>query len=121
MKQVCPSCREETLFVTEAVYDGFHKTGETRRCSLCGYVHVLPETEGRKASGSRSAARGNAFWEAFAKEHTPSDPDLFDVGQETARLCRKCAHYVVNPFTQRCMLHDRVVEATDSCDQFDAK
>lgn len=119
MKQVCPSCREDTLFITEAVYDGFHKTGETRRCSLCG--DVVPVSEEKKTSGSRSPSRGNALWDAFAKEHPPSGPDLFDIEQETARLCRKCVHYVVNPFTQRCMLHDRVVEATDSCDQFDAK
>ena len=29
--------------------------------------------------------------------------------------------YVVNPFTQRCGLHNRVVQATDYCDDFETR
>ena len=117
MKQVCPSCREDALFVTDAVYDGFRRIGETRRCTLCG--HVIRDTGGRKVPPAKAASKANPLWDAFAKEDAPEASSLFDTEKETAKLCRKCAHYVVNPFTQRCMLHDREVEATDSCDQFD--
>ena len=120
MKQVCPACGEDTLFVTESVYDGFRKTGETRRCTQCG--HILRDTGGRKPSAGKTAAPGaNPLWDAFAKDSTDDTPALFDIEAETGKLCRKCTHYVVNPFTQRCMLHDREVEATDSCEQFSAK
>jgi hypothetical protein len=116
MKQVCPSCKEDALFVTDAVYDGFRKIGETRRCTLCG--HVIRSSGGRSAPPQKPAARANPLWDAFARDETGAAPGLFDVDGETARLCRKCAHYVVNPFTQRCMLHDKEVEATDTCPRF---
>ena len=45
-------------------------------------------------------------------------PDIFSAC-EKQRCCRYCKHYVVNPWTQRCGLHERNVEATDLCDDFD--
>jgi len=44
-------------------------------------------------------------------------PDIF-AEDEKGRNCRYCKHYVVNPFTQRCGLHGRTVEATDTCEDF---
>lgn len=120
MKQVCPACRDEALFVTDAVYEGFRKIAETRRCTACG--HVIRSGGGANpAAGPAAAPQANPLWDAFAKDERDDGPSLFNVDSETAKLCRKCRHYVVNPFTQRCMLHDRAVEATDSCDQFDPK
>jgi len=40
---------------------------------------------------------------------------------EYGRTCRHCRHYIVNPFTQRCDLHKKEVEATDFCPDFDRK
>lgn len=119
MKQVCPSCKEDALFVTDAVYDGFRKTGETHRCTLCG--HVIRGPARPRGTPKQRPAPANPLWDAFAREETSTGPGLFDIDSETARLCRKCAHYVVNPFTQRCMLHDKEVQATDTCPDFTPK
>ncbi len=110
----CPACGEDVLFVTQAVYDGFRKTGETHRCTACG--HVLQEA----APAAKSPKKRDSAWAAFSCEDKPKAPNLFDIEAETGRLCRKCAHYVVHPFTQRCALHDKEVSATDTCDDFTA-
>lgn len=55
----------------------------------------------------------------FGEEDRSSTPKIFDAS-EKGRLCRYCRHYVVNPFVQRCMLHRKMVEATDTCEQFQA-
>ena len=116
MRRVCPSCGEDALFVSEAVYDGFRKTGEIHRCTACGQT-LAPQA----AAPPPAKKKVDPLWAAFAAEDTPDTPSLFDVEAETSRLCRKCRHYVVHPFTQRCMLHDKEVAATDSCDQFEVK
>ncbi|MCC5848782.1 MAG: hypothetical protein JJU29_11885 [Verrucomicrobia bacterium] len=116
MFQHCPACGEDVIFVTEAVYDGFRKTGETHRCTACG--HVLRDAAPAKKPLKK---KGDSAWAAFSSEDEAKPLNLFDVEAETGRLCRKCAHYVVHPFTQRCSLHDIEVSATDTCDQFEAK
>lgn len=109
MLKFCESCKKETLFTVEAVYDGFTKTGETSTCSECGQV---------SEAGRRNAEKKDPLAALFGEDAVPEKLELFDVEAETARLCRKCAHYVIHPFTQRCGLHDREVSATDSCPQF---
>ena len=116
MRRTCPSCGEETLFVTEAVYDGFRKTGESHRCTACGQVLKAGPTPAGKAKPKPA----NDAWAAFAGEDKPAALNLFDLEAETGRMCRKCKHYVVHPFTQRCMLHDREVAATDTCERFES-
>ena len=106
----CPSCNQEALFTLEAQYDGFTKTGEAWICSSCGWVQ---ETE---ASGSSEKKDPLAAF--FGDENASEDINLFDVEAETARSCRKCTHYVIHPFTQRCGLHDKEVAATDVCPDF---
>ena len=103
--------------VSEAVYDGFRKIGETLTCPACG--HRM--TAGDSPPAAPKKPKGDAAWARFAAEDQPESLNLFDVEAETGRLCRKCRHYVVHPFTQRCMLHDKEVAATDSCPQFEAK
>jgi hypothetical protein len=110
MLDLCPACKTRALFLVEAVYDGFRKIGESRRCTSCG--HVVAAAGAPKAPAPK---RHSLFDEADAE----AAPAIFDLS-ETERLCRKCRHYVVNPFKQRCMLHLRDVEATDTCEQFDA-
>jgi hypothetical protein len=53
----------------------------------------------------------------FSDDDKPGAPKVFKEG-EKGRFCRYCKRYVVNPFTQRCALHKRAVEATDTCPQF---
>ena len=110
MQKFCEHCQQETLFVSEAVYDGFKKIGENQICSGCGTVST---------SKTSSAPKIDPLVELFGDEPTEEKSSLFDVEAETAKLCRKCAHYVIHPFTQRCGIHDREVSATDSCDQFE--
>jgi hypothetical protein len=112
MFKKCDQCGQEALFVSETVYDGFKKVGELRRCSLCG------ATVTAKAS---AAPKVDPLAALFGEDARPEGLSLFDVEAETARLCRKCKHYVVHPFTQRCGLHDKEVSATDSCGEFEAK
>lgn len=109
----CPVCKEETLFRTEAVYDGFQKVGEKRICTSCG-------TE-QASAGGKSAPKPDPLAALFGDDARPEKLELFDVEAETGRMCRKCRHYVIHPFTQRCGLHDREVSATDSCPDFEVK
>jgi len=53
----------------------------------------------------------------FTEAEKPGAPQVFKEA-EKGRFCRYCRHYVVNPFAQRCALHRREVEATDTCSRF---
>jgi len=115
MFQLCPHCGEEALIKVEAVYQGFEKVGERRICTSCGQeLSGGDSEESQKESVDPLAA-------LFGDLEEETGPDLFNVEEETARLCRKCRHYVLHPFTQICAVHDREVQATDSCPQFESK
>lgn len=116
MFEFCPHCNQDALIKVEAVYDGFTKTGETRTCTSCG-----KEVEANVPASSASTEKKDPLAALFGEELNDEAPDLFDVEAETSRLCRKCRHYVLHPFKQVCGLHDREVQATDSCPQFEAK
>lgn len=107
---VCPLCGEESLVRREPVFEGFKKVGEKRFCSSCG--GELPD----EASEAPPAdTRPSIF-----QDDEPDTPDVFG-DEERRRCCRYCVHYVLNPFTQRCGLHERDVEATDLCFDFEAR
>lgn len=107
----CPECGKESLLVRRPIYEGLKKTGETLHCAACGCAFgsesEVPFKEARTVSVFTEADRSSVL-------------RIFDEG-ENRRLCRYCAHYVVNPFTQWCGAHKKEVEATDSCDQFEEK
>ncbi len=112
---LCPACGQETLLKREIVYEGFRRTGETLTCAACGHVFpnagAVPYKAEKKIPG-------------FALRDVPPPPKVFDereVQETVGRLCRHCAHYVVNPFLQRCGRSNREVEATDTCSQFTPK
>ncbi|MDF3128120.1 hypothetical protein P0Y35_02805 [Kiritimatiellaeota bacterium B1221] len=109
MLKFCDHCQQETLFIPEAVYEGVKKVGENLKCSGCGHL---------SAHKTAPAAKVDPLAALFGEDAEVEKVSLFDVDAETACLCRKCAHYVIHPFTQRCGLHDREVSATDSCDQW---
>jgi hypothetical protein len=107
---VCTACGAEALLRREPVYDGFRKTGETLACSACG--HVYPDA----SAVTFKVAGGPAV---FADTDRPAEVRIFS-GDEAGRNCRHCVHYTVNPFTQRCSLQRREVQATDCCARFEA-
>lgn len=106
---VCSACGAEALVVRQPVYEGFTKVGEEFVCSACGHVYPS-ETDVPFKSGSAAPA-------IFSEEDRVQTPKVFETA-ENQRLCRYCANYIVNPFTQWCSVHRREVEATDTCDQF---
>ena len=59
-----------------------------------------------------------AMPKVFSDDEKPGAPKVFKE-DEKGRFCRYCRHYVVNPFVQRCSLHKRAVEATDTCPRFE--
>lgn len=109
MLETCPACKQEVMFVTEAQYDGFTKIGDKRRCTNCGY-----ET----GASAPTVKKADPFAGIFKDDDLPEVPQVFD-GDENARFCRYCAHYVVNPFRQRCMKFEKDVDATDTCPSFE--
>ena len=107
---ICRNCAADTLLRREAVYDGFTKTGEKLLCSACGFEYASEEDVPFKA---RSAEP-----EVFTDADRSARVEVFDEGENSA-LCRYCANYIVNPFTQFCSLHKKEVQATDTCGQFE--
>lgn len=94
-KIFCPCCRQESAVKVVKKYDGFTLVGEMDTCAFCGYEFNEEEPE-------------------FINDHPPgwvNDGNL-------KKICRRCQHYVINPFVQKCVLHEREVEATDTCGDF---
>jgi len=108
---LCPVCGRESLLRRELIYDGFTKTGERLLCADCGHVFAS-EADVPFLCASKPAV--------FSDEDHPEAVKVF-AEDEQRRCCRHCKHYVVNPFLQWCGRHRREVEATDLCDDFDAR
>ena len=107
---VCDVCGEETFLRREARYEGFKKVGERVFCAACG--HEFPEESQIPYVETKSAS-------VFDDSDKTPVPAVF-AEDEPIVNCRRCRHYVVNPFVQRCGLHGRRVEATDVCADFEA-
>jgi rubredoxin len=93
------------------VYEGFRKTGERFVCLACGHVY---------SDESSVPWKGAKRPPIFDESDKSARPGIFS-SDDRARNCRHCKHYLVNPFTQRCGLHNRPVEATDVCERFEPK
>jgi hypothetical protein len=108
MEGKCEGCGATVLFIKEPVYEGFTRVGEVLKCTACGHTaeaETVEPTEQKKLSIFTDADRS---------------PEIKIAGQdEQVQMCRYCVNYMVNPFTQRCGRHERVVAATDSCDDFE--
>lgn len=107
----CPACGNDTLLVREPVYKGFTRVGESLRCASCGHTF---------ASEAEAPFRQGRRVQVFSEADRPAAVELFEEG-EAERLCRRCRHYVVNPFMQWCAVHKKEVEATDTCERFERK
>lgn len=110
-RMICPGCRTESWVRREPQYEGFRKTGERLSCAACGHRF---ESEAEIPYAGRQAPR------VFRDEDKPRPLQVFQ-DSERGHTCRHCGHYVVNPFVQRCGLHFREVQATDTCDDFTPK
>jgi len=107
---LCSNCGADTLLKREALYDGFAKTGEKLMCSSCGFEYASEEEVPFKAQPSAP--------KVFTDADRSAKIEVFDE-DENQILCRYCANYIVNPFTQFCALHKKEVQATDTCDRFE--
>jgi len=105
---VCPACGQETLLKRTPRYAGFKRAGEDLSCAACAHAFA-DEAEVPFKTKTQS--------NLFNRNELDAKPEVFKP-DEAARLCRLCAHYVVNPFIQRCALFSKEVEATDSCRNF---
>ena len=94
----------------EAVYDGFTKSGERLTCSACGYEYATEAEVPFKSNKTEPVI--------FTEADRSVRIEVFDEG-EAQQLCRLCANYIVNPFTQFCAIQKKEVQATDSCDRFE--
>ena len=109
---VCTVCGADTLVVRQPVYEGFTRVGDAYVCAACGHRY---EQEDQVPFKTRAAGPA-----VFDESDRSPEPNVF-ASDEHKRLCRYCAHYVVNPFTQWCHVHRREVEATDTCDRFEPR
>ena len=94
-KIICLNCGQESVAKPVKRYEGFQFKEEILTCAFCGV-----ELSGKETP-------------------PPKDETLKDLKSGgPPRFCRRCRHYVVNPFVQKCMLNNREVKATDSCGHF---
>lgn len=108
---VCTACGAETVLKYQPTYDdSFKRVGETLTCSACGHEYASEEEVPYKHEERPD----------FLKDEPPRRPVIFH-DNEKGTTCHYCKHYVVNPFTQRCSVKRKEVEATDSCTNFESK
>jgi hypothetical protein len=108
---ICTACGAETLVKRVPKFEGFKKVGDAFACVSCGHEFASEDEVPFKASKTLSI---------FGEEDRLKKIDVFAT-DEKGRNCRYCCHYVVNPFTQRCGLNNKIVQATDSCGKFEQK
>ncbi|MEN8253958.1 MAG: hypothetical protein ABFR33_00665 [Verrucomicrobiota bacterium] len=106
---ICSNCGADTLLKREAVYDGFTKTGERLVCSSCGHEYASEDEVPYKEQKAETRI--------FTDADRSAKIEVFDES-ENKHLCRYCANYIVNPFTQFCAIHKKEVQATDTCEDF---
>ena len=97
-KILCHHCGNESFLKTEKIYDGFTPVGEKKVCAFC-----------KEEIASEEAAPLEEKKPEFLSDESKKD------------VCRFCKHYVLNPWTQKCVLRNEYVEALDSCDEFKAR
>jgi hypothetical protein len=142
-KAYCIRCKTETPPLVKPIFEGFEKVGETKVCPFCG-----EPLQGRGGSAPATAQRPRTSAAGLFADYAPPAPvnpfgdgaieppkasnpfggkvsigrPVNPFGDDAAggplRICSNCRSYVVNPFTQKCMLHEREVTATDSCPDF---
>lgn len=95
------------LLLRKPVYEGLKKVGEDLSCAVCGHKFASEEDLQPVEKQGQTV---------FTEADKSRKIEVFAQGE--ARICRYCAHYVVNPFTQWCGRHRKEVQATDTCSAF---
>ena len=108
----CTACRHLTLARAEPVYEDFKKVAEAFVCTACGHRYES------RASTPFVDAEGRP--RVFSEADKPAAVKVFK-SDERRRSCAWCRYFIVNPFSQRCGLNNRTVDATDVCARFTAK
>ena len=108
---VCTACLVDTLVRREPTYEGLKKVGERFFCSSCGHEFATEADVPFKQRKKQAI---------FTEADKLKKVDVFR-GDEKGRICRYCDHYTVNPFTQRCGLDNKIIQATDTCGRFEKK
>ena len=108
----CKACNRLTLARAEPVYEDFKKVAETFVCTACG--HRYPSREKTPFVDAEGRPR------VFSEADKPETVSVFK-SDERRRSCAWCRLFIVNPFSQRCGLSNREVQATDVCARFTAK
>jgi hypothetical protein len=111
MAIICSECGENSFVRREPVYDGFKKTGEKIICTSCGHIY---DDESLVPFIEKQAPK------VFTADDRSKKVRIFK-SDEIGHNCHHCDHYTVNPFMQRCGLHGREVDATDTCANFTPK
>lgn len=107
----CHVCGRDSLLKREPRYEGFKKVGEILTCASCGHEY---------ASEADVPFKQKATPKIFDASDAPRTVKVFREN-EAENLCRYCKHFVVNPFLQRCGRTGKLVEATDTCRDFQKK
>lgn len=116
MLEKCNACGETGLFLHQAVYDGFTKVGDEKICAACG----ARQPSAPESTAARPPQKPRLADLVFGTDPLPEKPSL-TADASHLQICRRCLHYMVNPFTQRCAVHDQEVQALDSCPQFEMR
>lgn len=106
----CTACGQTAWARIEPVYEGFQRVGEEVVCTACGHRYA------DAAPFAATAGRPQVFTAA----DKPCPLNIF-ADDERRTSCGWCAHFVVNPFSQRCGITNRETQATDLCIRFKAK
>ena len=113
---VCPVCGKDSVVKILRKMDGWTFVGEFLVCALCEAVlQQIDKADLQCEAGSDAAVDALAgFFGTSVEKPAP-------LTTETTNFCRDCIHYYTNPFTSRCMLHERNVEPMQDCTDFSVR
>lgn len=96
---LCPYCKQKAPLKLEKAFDDtFNLIGEKKLCSFCKFEFTTDEIPYLEQNSQK-------IFDPHAERH----------------ICLYCKNYVVNPWTQKCMLWNKEVTATDTCEKFEKR
>ena len=114
----CPHCGEMTFLREKKIFGDAFAVREIKYfCMFCGGEAEPPR--GEKGSGKSEAAL-DKFSKMLGGEEKVKKFSLGFADGES-RFCLHCVNYIKHPFTSRCGLTLKEIEATDRCENFRTK
>ena len=116
-KIICPHCCEKSFVREKKNYDeAFVLKKVEFVCALCGRKLEKKDPEKSGAAGKNSASdRLSALLGGEKVQKISFAPEAGD-----GRFCLHCVNYIKHPFLNRCGLTLKEIQATDSCEHFEA-